>query len=309
MIVVLGAFGRTGRVVAALSRAAGGERVRLVTRDAARSQVWSRAEGDSRVEAKPEVAVASLLDDVELGRVLRGARALYAILPDDLRSKRFHAERRAMAEAMARAIGRERVPRVVLLSSRAAALGEHGQNGFASDLAHFERLVLDTNAAVSVLRASYFQDNVVEALPMAQRDGVYLDFFEPTVAPITTIAAVDVGTIAARSLLEPPRSEREIVELLGPAYTPAEIATAVGTAIGQRLSVQTVPVQSREELFRQWLSPEAARAMVETLACLGSGRLVAVGDRVERGQTTLAQVLHAALARTAPASAGLEVST
>jgi hypothetical protein len=308
MIVILGAFGRTGRVVAALSRAARGQSVRLVTRDAARSAVRSRTAGESRLDARPEVAVASMLDDVEIGRVLRGARALYAILPDDLRSMRFHAERRAMAEVMARAIGRERVPRVVLLSSRAAGLGEHGQNGVASDLAYFERLVLDTNAAVSVLRAGYFQDNVIEALPLAQRDGVYLDFFARCATPITTIAAVDVGTIAARSLLEPPRSEREIVELLGPAYTPAEIAAAVGKAVGRRLSVRTVPVQSREELLRQWLSPEAARAMVETFACLGSGRVVASGDRVELGQTRLDQVLGGALAGTAPASTALEVA-
>jgi hypothetical protein len=297
MIVVLGAFGRTGRIVAAQSRAKGRCAVRMVTRDP-----W-RARAGADASAGVEVALVTRFDDAELARVMRGARALYAIMPDDLTALHFHAERRAMAEAMARVIHRERVPRVVLLSSRAAALGERGQNGLGADLAYFERLVLETNATVTILRASYFQDNVATLLPFAEREGIYHDFLPPGSPALVTIAAADVGTYAARSLLAPPRGDHEIIDLLGPAYTATEIGNALEQAVGRRVSALHVPAASQREQFQHWMSPEAALAMVETFQCLGSARLGANGDRVERGTTRLEQVLRAALAGAAPAPA------
>jgi NAD(P)H dehydrogenase (quinone) len=297
MIVVLGASGRTGRIVAAQSRAEGRCPVRMVTRHP------SRARAGAGVVGGVEVALATRFDDGELARVMKGARALYAILPDDLTALHFHAERRAMAEAMARAIQRERVPRVVLLSSRAAALGERGQNGLGADLAYLERLVLETSATVTILRASYFQDNVTALLPLAEREGIYPDFLPPGSPALVTIAASDVGTFAARSLLVPPRGHREIIDLVGPVYTATEIGNALGQIVGRPVSALHVPPASQREQFQQWMSPEAARAMVETFQCLGSDPLAANGDRVERGTTRIEQVLREALAGAPSASA------
>jgi hypothetical protein len=130
--------------------------------------------------------------------------------------------------------------------------------------------VLNTNAAVSILRATYFQDNVAVLLPMAERDGVYLDFLPPGAGALVTIAAADVGAFAARALLEPSRRDREIVDLLGPCYTPGEIADALARVVGRRVDAVHVPAASQVEQFQQWMSPEAATAMVETLQCLGS---------------------------------------
>lgn len=334
MIVVLGAFGRTGRAVAAQVRAAGCA-VRMVTRhprrtlaevDGARgvgagagSDAGARGRGAAHLPASVEIAVARGFDDDGLSGVMRGARALYAILPDDLTALHFHAERRAMAEAIVRAIHREDVPRVVLLSSRTAALGEVDQNphnGLGADLAYFERLVLNTNAAVSILRASYFQDNLAALLPVAERDGIYPDFLPPGAGALVTIAAADVGAFAARALLEPPRRDREIVDLLGPCYTPGEVADALARAVGRRVDAVQVPAASQVGQFQRWMSPEAATAMVETLQCLGSNLRGAerrpgpdrpLGSahsepnthRVEQGTTQLDQVLRAAVAHAA----------
>jgi uncharacterized protein YbjT (DUF2867 family) len=334
MIVVLGAFGRTGRAVAAQVRAAGCA-VRMVTRhprrtlaevDGARevgagssAEAGARGRDATRLRASVEIAVARRFDDGELGGVMRGARALYAILPDDLAALHFHAERRAMAEAIARAIHRENVPRVVLLSSRTAALGEvdqNAQNGLGTDLAYFERLVLNTNAAVSILRASYFQDNLAALLPVAERDGIYPDFLPPGAGALITIAAADVGAFAARALLEPPRRDSELVDLLGPGYTPGEIADALARAVGRRVDAVQVPAASQVGQFQQWMSPEAAIAMAETLQCLGStlrgaerrpgpdrplgsAHLEPNTHRVEQGKTQLDQVLRAAVVHAA----------
>ena len=290
MIVILGAFGRTGRVTAALLQSAG-RTVRRVTRSSA------AAPGT----LGHEVVQARLADEAALGRALSGAHAVYALLPDDLRAESFRAERRAMAEAMAKAIERERVPRVVLLSSAAAALGEEGHNGLGADLAYFERLIWNTPAVVSVLRASYFQDNLLEALPGATRDGIYPNFFASREHAIPTIATVDVGRIAAQLLLEPSPKQSEILDLIGPRYSPEEMASILGEVLGRALKIVDVPSAQLAQMFRQWMSVEAAGAVAETFACLGSGRVLPQGKRTLYGQTRLEQVLRSALIRSAEA--------
>jgi uncharacterized protein YbjT (DUF2867 family) len=295
MIVVLGAFGRTGRVVAEIVKKVGS--VRLVTRQAERPRP---------AEPAVEVVRASLVDEVELAHALKGARALYALLPDDFTAADFHAQRRTMAENVARAIRREQISRVILLSSSSASLGERGGNGLGADLAYFERLVLDTGAVVSVLRASYFQDNVLEALPLAEYEGVYANLMPSRETAVVTIAARDVGAFAAAALLEPARAASEIVDLVGPTYSPNRMALQLGNALGRTLSMVDVPAAGQETMLRQWMSRDAARAMVETLACLASGRIVLAGDRIERGQTQLEQVLRTALSARPAAVAGVQ---
>lgn len=294
MIVVLGAFGRTGRVVAETLKKVG--KTRLVTRQAGRRSS----------EPAVEVARADLADEVELGHALKGARALYALLPDDFTAPDFHARRRLMAENVARAIRREHISRVVLLSSSSASLGERGSNGLGADLAYFERIVLETNASVSVLRASYFQDNVLEALQLAEHEGLYANLMPSRETPVVTIAAQDVGAFAAAALLEPLRAASEIVDLIGPTYSPNRMALQLGVALGRPVSIVDVPPAGQEAMLQRNMSRDAARAMVETLACIASGRILLAGNRIERGQTRLEQLLGTALSRRPAAPAELQ---
>lgn len=294
MIVILGAFGRTGRVVARIAQQQASGRIRLVTRQKRTSDA-----------PEVEVAVAALSDSEALARALSGARALFALLPDDFEAEAFHQDRRAMAEAVAYAVRRERVRRVVLLSSSAAALGERGGNGFAADLAYFERLLVQAEAAVTIVRSCYFQDNVLQALPLARRDGVYLNFLSANVS-IPTVASADVAAVAAGELFRLPRANSEIVDLLGPSYTPEQMASQLGAGLGRPLTIVNVPPHAQVGMLRPMMSPEAARAMAETFACLSSERVLCEGQRTEIGQTRLEQTLRAAMATQTPAA--LEVA-
>ena len=293
MFVVLGATGRTGRVVSALLQARSEAPVRVVTRAAVRGAQLRAAHGNAM---RCHVAVAQLDDADQVGAALRGAEAVFAMLPDDLGTAAFHAGRLAMANAIARAVERERVPRVVLLSSSTAALGEHAHNGFGSGLAYLERALWTTAARVSVLRAGWFQDNLVPALPFAARDGVHASLLRVGEARIGTIAAADVATIAARTLLAPAPSRSEIVDLVGPAYSVQEMADALAEVVHKPVTVVELPRASREQMLRGWMSPEAAATMLETCDCLASGRVELRGDRVEHGFTTLPEVLRSAAA-------------
>lgn len=283
MIVILGASGKTGKVVA--DRLRNVEPIRLVTRQP----------GRLNPEPGVEIAAANLADEGALSSALKGARALFALLPDDLTAQAFHAQRRQMAENIARVVRREQVARVVLLSSTTAALGDRAGTGFGADLAYLEHLLSDTKGSVTVLRASYFQDNLLAALPAAQGDGVYVNLMPSRGTKVVTIASSDIGMFAAAALLEPSPPQREVVDLVGPSYSPTEMASLLGSAIGRNLAMVDVPAAQQQAMLQQFMSREAARAMAETLACLGSGDVALKGDRIERGHVTLEKLLETAL--------------
>jgi NAD(P)H dehydrogenase (quinone) len=288
MIAVLGGTGRTGRVVARTLKAQG-RHVRLVARTKARAE---------RLEERGEdVAIASVDDEHALTAALAKTTALYALLPDDFTVGDFHAARRRAADAMARAVKRSGVGRVVLVSSAEAGVASEG---LGADLAHLERAMLDTGAAVTILRASYFQDNALEAVPVARAEGVYPSFFPDRTRRIATVAARDAGAIAARALLGA-SDESEIIDVVGPSYSPIEIAAALSRALAKPVQVAEVPAAAQEGLFASWgMSPEGARAMAGTLATLGAGSIVHRGRRVERATTTLDETLREALGLESP---------
>ena len=178
-----------------------------------------------------------------------------------------------------------------------AALGEDTNNGFGAELAYFERQLLDTRAAVSILRASYFQDNVLQALPFAEHNSTFLNCWSSRELPIATVAATDVGALVARALLETRTAGRELIDVVGPSYTADGMAAELGTALGRSLKIQDVPRTQQAALFGRWMSAEAAAAMVETLGLLESGRAPLNGDRRVHGTTRLDQVLKTALSR------------
>lgn len=175
MIAILGAFGKTGTAVTAGLRGAG-RPVRAVTHDPARAH-------------HADAVLADLSDPVSIERALSEAHAVYAILPDDLWAVDFHAVRRARVDAFVRSLERAAVPRVVLVSSALAALGEGPGNGFGAELAYFERRLLETNTSLTVLRCSYFQDNLREVLPLARHEGIYPCLFASALQRLPMVGA------------------------------------------------------------------------------------------------------------------------
>lgn len=285
MFVITGATGRTGRAVAEALLDAG-ERVRVVVRDPAKGEEW-RARG-------AEVCVARLEDAAGLAAALAGARGLYALLPEDPTVADFRGHRRRMADAIAGAVRAARVPHVVFLSAVAASLADG--NGPAEQLHHAEIALRATGAMVTVIRASYFQDNVVAMACPARHAGIYPSFLPSADIAFPTVATRDVGRVAARCLVEPP-ARSEVIDLLGPLYSVRDMADALGRAIDQTLRVIDVPpAEHVETLVRDAHLPrEYAESLAEMFACLASGRVRPEGDRVVRGATELDDVLRAGL--------------
>lgn len=286
MFVVAGASGKTGRVVAEtlLSQ---GRPVRVLTRDVRHADVWRRRGA--------EVVQAAFEDGPALTRALEGASGLYALLPETFAAQDFHAHRRLMADTLAGTVTATRIPQVVFLSAAAAVLPEG--NGPAKDLHFAESALRATNATVTIVRASYFQENILSALPAAEHQGIYPNFFPTADVAFPTVATRDVGRLAAQCLLEPP-AQTEVVDLVGPMYSVRQLADTLASALGRELRVVDVPAGAQVDMLttQAGLPRQIAEAVAEMFACLASGRVAPGGDRMVSGTTTLEEVLPALLA-------------
>jgi uncharacterized protein YbjT (DUF2867 family) len=282
MFGVVGATGRTGRVVAEALLAQGSE-VRAIVRKDDAAQAWR--------ERGAEAVIAPL--EESLDRAFAGLEGLYVILPEDPTRPDFHAPRRRMTIAIGDAVERCGVPHVVLLSTFAAALSDG--NGPARDLHALEARLERTGCRLTTLRAAFFQENVGMALAPAQHDGVFPTISSAPAQRIPTVATSDVGRAAARCLREPP-SANETVGLAGPAYSFDEMAGLLGQALRRPIQVVAIPREAQVgALVGSGVSDELARAIVEMQACVESGRVPFHADRWVECPTRLERTLDTLL--------------
>jgi uncharacterized protein YbjT (DUF2867 family) len=270
--VVAGVTGRVGAVVAA-ELAAQGQHVRGISRGADRG----------------DVTQGSLDDPDFLTRMLAGADGFFALLPEDPFAADFHGGRRAMADAMATAVRASRVPHVVLLSAVAASLADG--NGPATDLYYAEHVLRDAATKLSIVRACWFQENIGAVIGAANEAAIYPNFMGSADARYPTIATRDVGRVVASLLLSPPPAS-EVIDVVGPLYSPRELAAALGSALGKSLQVVDIPAAARAgALAHGGLPLSFAESVAELCACFESGRVRPQGDRVLTATTPIQDML------------------
>jgi uncharacterized protein YbjT (DUF2867 family) len=241
------------------------------------------------------VALGSLEDPAVLAAALRGADALFALLPEDPLAPDFHAPRRAITEALVGAVRSSGIPHVVLLSAIAASLPSG--NGPAKDLHALENLLGETGTVLTTLRACWMQENVAAVLKPARAAGIYPNFMFSADAAFPTIASRDVGTFVADAIADVPRAET--IDLLGPAYTARQMSQVLGKALGKPLRIVDIPTQAQVPMLMQaGLSQSFAEAVAELYTCFGTGRVKPRGERQLAGttplETTIAELLAAA---------------
>ena len=280
--------GATGRVGSAVARALlnAGNPITIVTRSADRAAALEASGAD--------VSVGTLADARFLSGVLEGAAAFFAVLPEPMDAADFHGERRRMAVAIATAISDTPLPHVVALSSLGANIAE--RMGPISDLHFFEQAIRDAGAPVTVLRASMFQDNIGSAIETARLMGVFPNLLPDRDTRIPMVAIRDVAAVAAKALRDAPPPRNTIVDVVGPSYSPRELATQLGLAIGRSVEVMDIPTSDHvAALTNAGLPLPFARVVAELQEAIAGGRVQPVGDRRENGTTTLEDTLTSIL--------------
>ena len=169
MFVIAGVTGHVGSVVA--ERLLGsGQKVRAIVRSAEKGAAW--------IQRGAELAVGTLDDEAFLSGALHGASGFFTLLPPNFQVEDFFASQCATADAIAGAVYASGVPHVVILSSIGADLSVG--TGPIKGLHYLEDALRRTGVKLSAIRASYFQENVGNALRPAREMGVFPNFAADT---------------------------------------------------------------------------------------------------------------------------------
>jgi uncharacterized protein YbjT (DUF2867 family) len=193
-----------------------------------------------------------------------------------------------IARQIADAVREAKLPHVVLLSSAGA---QHPDGtGPIKALHHAEKLLAATGAAITAVRAAYFQEDWASSLGALAQN--ILPTFVPKTVRYAQVATPDIGRTVAAALVEGGRGVRHI-ELAGPHdYTAEDVAAALTKQHGRAIAAVDVPLdQAVPTLTSVGVPAPSAALFAEMYAGIISGRVAFEGTprrgTVEVG-TTLA---------------------
>ena len=287
MIVVFGANGNTGKVVAStlLDR---GAKVRVVARDAKKvADLAARG---------AEVATADLFDVRSIAAALRGASGAYFLVPPDPTSTDLVARGRRIVDAFAAALRQSPVAHVAVLSSVAA---QHAAGTGPIVITHHAETELQKVAgtAFTFVRAAYFIENILGNVHPMKGDGVLPVFGGGETYPFPMVATRDIGRVAAEALLAPP-SATQWIELSGPKeQSMADAAAIASEVLGRPVKPLVLPIDAMVPTLTGFgLSANVAGLYREMTEGLAKGLVAFEGKGTAvRGKVSLADVLGPAL--------------
>jgi uncharacterized protein YbjT (DUF2867 family) len=282
MFVVAGVTGHVGSVVAQelLGRS---QKIKVIVRDAAKGEAWSKQGA--------EVAVGSLADQAFLSGALRGAGGFFALLPPNFHAKAILADQRKTADAITAAVKSAGVRHVVMLSSVGADVPKG--TGPIQGLHYLENALRGAGVRLTAIRAGYFQENLASSVAPARQHGVFPSFMPSADLPMPMIATHDIGVLAAQALLDMP-AKNEAIDLHGPSYTQRQLAEKLGAALGKTLQIVDIPEPGWiPTLVQAGLRQDFAELYAEMYRGFGSGLIKPAGDRMVQGQTPIDNVVKA----------------
>ena len=292
MFVIFGATGHVGQASAAALRRAGRE-VRALVHDATQAEAL-RAIGC-------EIALADLNDAQSVARAIDGAQAVQWLCPVPHAHDDPAAAMRHMIDAGAAALRAAPPPRLLALSDYGA---EHADGTGITTLFHYlETQLRPVASSLILLRAAEHMQNWARVLPLALDRGVLPSLHDPLDKQFPTVAAQDVGELAAQLLLEdgPSRTTPRVVSIEAEKRVSAlDVAHTLADVSGRPVVARQVPRNEwHAVLHGAGLGERHAQLIVDLYDAHNAGRIDVEANVSERrfGVTTLKQVLGALLSR------------
>ncbi len=280
MYAITGITGRVGGAVAE-NLLADGNKVRALVRNRDKGIRWA--------ERGCEVALAEINDAAALTNAFAGAQGVFVMLPPIFDPSPGFPEAREAIESLRKALDAARPARVVCLSTVGAQVE---RPNLLNQLHMMEKAIASLKLPVTFLRPCWFMENSAWDVAPAQERGVIPSFLQPLDRPIPMIAAADIGKAAAELLLS--AATPGVVEIEGPQpVSPNQIAATFSRLLGKEVTMQAVPRDSWESLFRArgLKNPEPRMQMLDGL---NEGWIKFEGSEENRrkGTTTLDAVLR-----------------
>jgi uncharacterized protein YbjT (DUF2867 family) len=291
MYVIFGAAGHVGHATASALRRAGRE-VRAVVRDA--------KQGAALAALGCDIVLADLNDTEALARAIDGAQAVQLLCPVPRAHDDPAAAMRRMIDASVAALRDAAPPHLLALSDYGA---EHPDGTGITTLFHyFETQLRPLDSSLTFLRAAEHMHNWARVLPAALDRGVLPSLHHPLDKPYPSVAARDVGELAAELLLAPPpsRTTPRIVSIEAAQRVSAlDVAHTVEQLAGRPVVGWEVPrADWRALLHSAGLGERHAGLIVDLYDAHNAGRIDVEANVSERrfGTTTLKEVLAQLLA-------------
>jgi uncharacterized protein YbjT (DUF2867 family) len=235
--------------------------------------------------AGADIAIGNLAEPSFLAEAFTGATAVYTMLPTDYSEPDLASAQNQLGNTIAHAITKSAVKRIVNLSS----IGAHRSAGTGLIVALYrQEQRLNALAGVDVLhvRAGYFFENHLLAIPMVQTVGVYADMTAPD-APLPMVATADIAQVVARELRTPSGHAKRVLHLRAPQlYTMRQSTALLGAAIDKPdlAYVQENSQQAQAALMQHGFSASAAALMAEMSVAFSTGGL---DGEYEKGPTEI----------------------
>jgi uncharacterized protein YbjT (DUF2867 family) len=277
MVVVTGATGHTGKVVAE-ALLAKGEKIRVIGRDAGRLQPF--------VQNGAEAVVGSADNPASIEKAFEGATAAFLMIPPTMEKPSFRVFQDQVSDAYAAVITKARVPYVVTLSSIGADQSE--KVGPVVGLHNLEQKMNGIAGLNALhLRPAGFMENLFMSIePMKSMHMLPGPLKGEVAYPM--IAAKDIGNYAAERLHARDFTGNGVQELHGERdISMKEVATIVGNAIGKpKLSYMQVPFMMLEPaMVQNGMSKDIAALLVEMWKSTNSGVMKPLEPRNEKNTT------------------------
>jgi NAD(P)H dehydrogenase (quinone) len=203
--------------------------------------------GDVWAERGCEVVKADIADATSLASAFRGAEGVFVLVPANFDPAAGFPEAQATAASLKSAFEKVDSGRVVYLSTIGAQAGE---SNLLTQHTIIEQVLAELPIAITFLRPAWFIENFRWDVAAARESGIIMSFLQPLDKPVPMVATADIGREAAKVLQES-WTGRRVVELEGPRrVTPDEVANIFAEVLGRRVSMDAVPRETWERLFK-----------------------------------------------------------
>lgn len=289
MFVIFGASGKVGSVTAANLRKAG-HRVRAVVRNGTQAQRFAAL--------GCETVMADLADRRSVREAIKGADAVQMLCPLPARDSDPETTMRTLIDVAADALLAAPPRAVLALSDYGAELREG--TGLTLIYHYLETRLKAIATHLTLVRSAEHMQNWAHQLPMMLDKGFLVSLHDPLNKPFPTVAAQDVGAIAAELLLDRITSKSpRIVSVEGPQRITVTEVARVLSEISQRNipAVEFPRHQWSVALLQAGMSERRVKLVTDLYDAHNAGLIDVDANATERrfGTTTLMEVFASLL--------------
>lgn len=214
-------------------------------------------------------AIGSVNDAQFLEKTFKGADAVFSMTPPNMGGNNIIINTTNAGKALASAIQKSHVKRVVMLSSIGA--DQPKGTGPIQALYNIESIFNELkDVAITYLRAGYFYTNFYASAPMITNMGILGGNMENTTL-LPLVHPIDIAVAAAEEL-QKIVTENNIRYIISDIKTPEEVAMTIGAAIKKPLSwVSFTDEQNQDGMLQAGVPLEISELYTEMGKALRNG--------------------------------------